>query len=150
MLISGSSPFRSSTRGCRVRSSRIHVADTLKEQAEELIAAEGAILERGRPEQADYRRPAGVSCVSRFSPFRAVDDLDRLVDAEQFERIRVVVDVGDRLAGDLDDDVAFHQPRLLGGSAADDTRQQQSFHLCGVVGNGAGGDAHAREAGAAR
>jgi hypothetical protein len=35
-----------------------------------------------------------------------------LADLQQVERVRVVVDVGDRLSGDLDDDVVCAKTRL--------------------------------------
>src|SRR5438045_2180900 len=54
-----------------------------------------------------------------------VDDLCRLADFQNVQRVGVVVNIRDRLAGNLDDDVAFLQTCLLGRSAADDAAQQQ-------------------------
>ena len=94
-------------------------------------------------------RAAGVSVVSCFSPLAHVDDLRRLADLQQLERVGVVVDVGDRLPGDLDDDVALLQAGLLGRPAADHAAEQQPLHVGRVVGNRAGEDAHAGAAAAA-
>ena len=51
-----------------------------------------------------------------------VDHLDRLADLQELQRVSVVVDIRDRLAGELDDDVAFLQPRLFRGPSADRRR----------------------------
>src|SRR3954468_18240537 len=55
----------------------------------------------------------------RFFPLATaqINDLRRLPNLQHFERIRVVVDVGDRLSGDLDDHVALLQPGLFGRPA---------------------------------
>src|SRR5919201_573859 len=51
----------------------------------------------------------------RFAPFALahVDDLRWLTDLQHVERVRVVVNIRDRLSGDLDDDVAFLKTGLL-------------------------------------
>src|ERR1700730_6830401 len=45
-----------------------------------------------------------------------VDHLHGLADLQQVERVRVVVDVGDRLSGDLDDDVVLYENSVEAGS----------------------------------
>src|SRR5688572_14467161 len=53
-----------------------------------------------------------------------VDHLRGLADLQQLQRVGVVVDVGDRLAGDLDDHIALLQPGLLGRPAANHAAEQ--------------------------
>src|SRR6185436_3961190 len=72
-----------------------------------------------------------------------VDDFYRLADLQHLERVSVVVDIGDGLPGNLDDDVALPQPGLLGRSAADDAAEEQTLHVGRVVGDRAGEDANA-------
>src|SRR5579872_200464 len=66
-----------------------------------------------------------------------IDDLGWLADFEHVEGIGVVVDVGDRLAANLDDDVAFGEPRLVRGTSSDDAAQKEPLGLGRVIGNGA-------------
>ena len=70
---------------------------------------------------------AGPRRQRRLAPLAAahVDHLHGLADLQQVERVGVVVDVGDRLPGDLDDHVALLQARLFGGPAADHAAEQQ-------------------------
>src|SRR2546430_13445214 len=86
----------------------------------------------------------------RFATHAAahVDDLGRMADLQHVERVGVVVDVRDGLAGVLDDHVALLQSRLLRWPAAYDPAEQQTLGLARVVGDRAGEYAHARAAAA--
>ena len=123
--------------------------DTLAEQAEEILAGGGILASADGPVRLSERTGSASAGAAgrqrRLAPLAVphVDDLHRLVHLQQLERVGVVVDVGDRLAGDLDDDVALHQAGLLGRAAADDAAEQQPFDLGRVVRNRAGGDAQA-------
>src|SRR5262249_54545304 len=79
----------------------------------------------------------------RFTPLTVpqIDDLRRLANLQYLERVRVIVDVGDRLTGDLDNDVAFLKTSLFGRSAADHAAQKQTFHLGRIIRDGAGKEA---------
>src|SRR5262245_28210065 len=78
-----------------------------------------------------------------------VDDLRRLTDLQQVQGVGVVVDIGDRLPSNLDDDVAFLQACLFSWAAADDAAEQQSLRIVRVVGNRPGEYANAGAAAAA-
>ena len=71
-----------------------------------------------------------------------VDDFDGLVDLHGVQGVRVVVDVGDLLARELNDHVAGLKPRLGRRAAFHHATQQQAFHLARVVGDRAGVGAH--------
>src|SRR5207245_5376397 len=89
-------------------------------------------------------------CERRLAPLAIahIDDLRRLTDLQDVQRVRVVVDVGDGLSGDLYDDVALLQTSLFRGAAAHHASEQQPLDVAGVVGNRAGEDPHTRAAAA--
>src|SRR5258707_11855262 len=62
-----------------------------------------------------------------------VHELGGLTDFQQIERVRVVVNVRNRLPGNFDDDVALLEPCLFGRPTADHAAQQQSLPFAGVV-----------------
>src|SRR5262249_12122479 len=75
-------------------------------------------------------------------PVSEVKDLSRLPYSCRVERVHVVVNIGDRLAADFDDDVALLQARSVGWTAADDAAKPQALDVGRVVGNRAGEDSH--------
>src|SRR5439155_11533715 len=97
-------------------------------------------LTNRRPRDGSPKRAALLSGGGREHGFLTlaganVDHFRGLSDLQHVERVRVVVNICDRLSGNLDDDIAFLQTGLLGGTAADDAAQQQSFDVGRVVGN---------------
>src|SRR6266849_4720892 len=111
-----------------------------------LKASRFICLEEGEPFRRAYASALFAGCrrEHRLAPLAGaqVDDLRRLTDFQDIERVRVVVDVGDRLAGDLDDDVAFLQAGRFGWPAAYHAAEQETLGLTGVVRDRAGEDPH--------
>src|SRR3972149_3405616 len=87
---------------------------------------------------------AGPGGELRFPALSAAQEDDRnlLSDLHHVESVGVVVDVADFATGEFDDDVSSPKPRFLRRAAFDDPAQEKPFDLGGVVGDGAGEDAH--------
>src|SRR6266542_760312 len=82
----------------------------------------------GLLERDGFSRAKSLACGRGERRFAAltgahVDELGRLSNLQQVEGVRVIVDIGNRLPGDLDNDVALLKAGLLSRAATDHTAQ---------------------------